>query len=102
MTNRPISSFLYVVLLISLISACGGKIAKTGVGSVMDVNDGGAFTFSYADGRQSWKKFGRDSLKKDIIIAKKNRLKTARFVETEKGGTLTFPDGNTILYYDYQ
>ncbi len=100
MTTRLISYLLCAILLMALLSACGGKMAKTGVGSVMDVNDCGVFRFAYPDGSQSWKRFGQDSLNKDIKVVQQNRLKPARFVETPKGGTLTFPDGKTILYYD--
>ncbi|MDA8407382.1 MAG: hypothetical protein M0T73_11080 [Deltaproteobacteria bacterium] len=99
MTNRLILGF-YVVILMSLLSSCGGKIAKTGVGSVVDVNDWGVFSFAYPDGFQSWKRFGPETMKKDIKVAQQNVRKPARFVETPKGGSLTFPDGKTILYYD--
>ena len=100
LAKRSILSLLCMILLISLLSACGGKIAKTGVGSVVDVNDWGVFSFAYPDGSQSWKRLGRENMNKDLKVAQQNRLKPARFVETPKGGSLTFPDGKTILYYD--
>jgi len=59
LAKRSILSLLCMILLISLLSACGGKIAKTGVGSVVDVNDWGVFSFAYPDGSQSWKRLGR-------------------------------------------
>jgi hypothetical protein len=89
-----------MLLLMSLLSSCGGKMVNTGVGSIMDVNEYGTFRFAYPDGSQSWKRFNQDSVNKDIKVAQQNRLKPTRFVETPKGGTLTFPDGKTILYYD--
>lgn len=88
------------ILLMTLLCSCGGKLAKTGVGSVMDVNNCGFFRMYYPDGSQSWKRFDQDSINKDIKVAYQNRLKPARFVETPKGGSLTFPDGKTILYYE--
>ena len=100
LTKRLILSLLCMTVLILLLSACGGKIAKTGVGSVVDVNDWGVFSLVYPDGSQSWKRFGPENMNKDLKVAKQNRLKPARYVETPKGGSLTFPDGKTILYHD--
>ena len=88
------------LLLLVVLCSCGGKIAKTGIGSVIDVNDWGVFSLGYPDGSQSLKRLDQNTTRKDIKIARHNRLKPARFVETAKGGTLTFLDGKTILYYD--
>ena len=102
MFTRLIFGFSLNLLLLILLCSCGGKIAKTGIGAVTDVNDWGAFSLAYPDGSQSVKRFNQDTAGKDIELVRRNRLKPARFVETPKGGTLTFPDGKTVLYYDYK
>jgi len=80
--------------------SCGGKIAKTGVGFVTDVNDCGVFRLSHPDGSQSWKRLQPESSGKDFKTVQKNVMKPAKYVETPKGGTLTFQDGATIVYQD--
>ncbi|MGC8660179.1 MAG: hypothetical protein ACP5U1_14025 [Desulfomonilaceae bacterium] len=102
MLIRIIIYFLLNLLLLSVLCSCGGKIAKTGVGAVTDVNAWGGFSLAYPDGSHSVKRFNEDSVRKDIELARRNLLQPARYVETPKGGALTFSDGKTILYYDYK
>ncbi len=89
-----------ILLSVGTICSCGGKIAKTGVGFVADVNDCGVFRLSRSDGSQSWKRLPQDSSRKDLKTVQQNTMKPAKYVETPKGGTLTFADGSTIVYQD--
>jgi hypothetical protein len=81
-----------------LLFGCGGKLAKTGFASVTEVAPHGVMRMQYADGKAAWKRINEANGPKDSAIAAKNRFKWARFVETKKGSTLTFPNGDTIIY----
>lgn len=81
---------------------CGGPLAKTGCAVVTDVGCYGVMKMRYADGKAEWKRINRDNVRKDTEIAAENRFKPARYVETRNGGTLTFPDGDTVVYHDVQ
>lgn len=83
-------------------AGCGGPLAKTGCAVVTDVACHGVMRMHYPDGRAEWKRINRDNVTGDTRTAEKNRLKPARFVETRNGGTLTFPDGDTVTYHDPQ
>lgn len=101
MTNHiPIFLLTVICLSLSAFGGCGGKLAKTGCAAVTDVACGGAMRMQYADGNSTWKRINPDDIPKSSKIAEKHRLKSARYVETRNGGTLTFPNGETILYRD--
>jgi hypothetical protein len=97
-----IRSLILVILLgvspLIFFSGCGGKLAKTGFAAVTEVAPNGAMRMQYADGKAAWKRIAEENGPKDCAVAAKNRLKWARFVETKKGSTLTFPNGDTITY----
>jgi hypothetical protein len=81
-----------------ILFGCGGKLAKTGFAAVTEVAPNGVMRMQYADGKAAWKRIAEENGPKDCAVAAKNRLKWARFVETKKGSTLTFPNGDTITY----
>lgn len=89
---------LFGLSFLPLLSGCGGKLANTGFASVTEVAPNGVMRMQYADGKAAWKRIAEENGPKDSAIAAKNRLKWARFVETKKGSTLTFPNGDTITY----
>ena len=97
-TRSLFLAILFGVSSLPLLSGCGGKLAKTGFASVTEVAPNGVMRMQYADGKASWKRINEENVRKDSAVAVKNRLKWARFVETKKGSTLTFPNGDTIIY----
>ncbi len=97
-----IRSLVLTVLLgissVPILFGCGGPLAKTGFAAVTEVAPNGVIRMQYADGKAAWKRVAEENGPKDCAVAAKNRLKWARFVETKKGSTLTFPNGDTITY----
>lgn len=85
---------------ILLIGGCGGQIAKTGCATVTGVNGHGVMGMAYSDGKVAYKRVDPDNPRKASRIAQENLMKPARYVETGQGSTLTFPDGETINYFD--
>jgi hypothetical protein len=81
-------------------AGCAGKLATAGAARVIQVAPNGAMLLQYEDGKAAWKLINPDSPRIDMETAEKNVLKPARYVETKKGSTLTFPSGDTILYKD--
>ena len=80
--------------------ACGGKLAKTGCAAITGVRGNGDMRLRYADGTCAWKRLQCDNMPEDTRTAERNMLVPSRYVETKSGGTLTFPDGKTIVYHD--
>ncbi len=97
-TRSLVLAVLFGVFSLPLLSGCGGKLAKTGFASVTEVAPHGVMRMQYADGKAVWKRINEENVQKDSAVAAKNRFKWARFVETKKGSTLTFPNGDTIIY----
>lgn len=89
---------LVIVSAIGLAGGCGGKLATAGWATVTDVTPYGAMLLQYQDGKAAWKLINPDNPREQTQLASKNLLKPARFVETKKGSTLTFPSGDTINY----
>ncbi|AFM26426.1 hypothetical protein Desti_3784 [Desulfomonile tiedjei DSM 6799] len=85
---------------LSVMAGCAGKLATAGAARVVQVAPTGVMLLQYEDGKTSWKLINPDSPRIDTQTAEKNVLKPARYVETKKGSTLTFPSGDTILYKD--
>ena len=102
MAAKPVYliSTIVMVLLISLIAGCGGKLADTGWAAVSEVHPNGVIRLNYPDGKTRLKRIDDENLRSDTKAAAKNMLKPSRFVETKKGSTLTFPDGHTLIYHD--
>jgi hypothetical protein len=98
--SRSLLRLAVILFSAGVLCSCGGKIAKTGVGFVGDVNDCGVFRLSHTDGSQSWKRLQPDSSRQDFKTVQQNTMKPAKYVETPKGGTLTFQDGSTVVYQD--
>lgn len=93
-----ILTVVFGISFLSILFGCGGKLAKTGFAAVTEVAPNGAMRMQYSDGKAAWKRIAEENGPKDCAVAAKNRLKWARFVETKKGSTLTFPNGDTITY----
>lgn len=92
--------YLMLACCLLLFGGCGGKLAKTGCAVITDVACDGAMRIQYADGKSAWRKINPDDLPKASIIAQRHRFSPAKYVETRNGSTLTFADGETILYRD--
>ncbi len=97
---KRLFSLIWIPTAILAVAGCGGQIAKTGCVAVKSVTCQGVMTLQYADGRVGVKRIVPDNLPKDLKEAEKNLLKPARYVETVKGSTLTFPCGETLIYQD--
>jgi hypothetical protein len=96
-------SFILGLIIIPpflLVGGCGGKLANTGWATVAEVRSDGVMRLTYPDGKTGLKRIDEENLPKDTKAAAKNMLKPARYVETKKGSTLTFPDGHTLIYHD--
>ncbi|MDQ1239513.1 MAG: hypothetical protein QG577_1699 [Thermodesulfobacteriota bacterium] len=91
---------MMIGLMASCLAGCGGKLASTGFARVTDVSPQGAIRMQYGSGESSWKKVDPGNVRKDTVTAMKNRLSPAKYVETKNGSTLTFADGETIVYQD--
>ncbi len=98
MRKRSSILILAFSLLVPWVAGCGGRLAHTGFARVTEVSPHGAIRVQYDNGELSWKKVDPDNARKDTRIAMKNRLKPAKYVETKNGSTLTFLDGETIVY----
>lgn len=75
-------------------------MATTGWATVAEITPQGAMLLQYQDGKAAWKLINPDNPRQQTAVAAKNVLKPARFVETKKGSTLTFPSGDTINYFE--
>jgi hypothetical protein len=75
-------------------------LSKSGWATVVDVSPYGALLLQYADGKVAWKRINPDNVRNDTTLAVKNRFVPARYVETKQGSTLTFPRGETLIYYE--
>lgn len=91
---------LPALLAVIVLGGCGGPIAKTGWTTVTAVSPHGVMRLGYPDGTAAWKRIDPDKVRKGARTAAENMLKPARFVETDQGSTLTFPCGDTLIYYD--
>ncbi len=91
---------MIVITLFSFVGGCGGKLANTGWATVSEVHPNGVMRLNYPDGKTGLKRIDDENIRKDTKAAVKNVLKPARYVETKKGSTLTFPDGHTLIYHD--
>lgn len=95
-----IKSLIIPMLLgVVLLGGCGGQLAKTGWAKVTDVSHG-VMRLQYRDGKYALKRVDPESIRGDSRTIAKNLFKSARYVETKQGNTLTFPCGQTLNYYD--
>lgn len=87
-----------------ILAACyqgfADPLSKNGWARVIDVSPHGAMLLQYASGKVAWKRINPDNVRKDTMLAVKNRFLPARYVETKQGSTLTFPKGETLIYYE--
>jgi hypothetical protein len=102
MAAKPVYLIFATILisLLSLIAGCGGKLADTGWAAVSEVHPNGLIRLNYPDGKTGLKRIDDENIRSDTKAAAKNMRKPARYVETRKGSTLTFPDGHTLIYHD--
>jgi hypothetical protein len=77
---------------------CGGKIATTGIAAVTQLGPPPTILVRYENGEAKWRRLERDNEKKHASKLVENLGLPARYVETKQGGTLTFPNGDTIIY----
>jgi hypothetical protein len=81
------------------LDGCGGKIAGTGWGSISGIGPDGRMLFHYADGKTAFKKIDPDaSPRKETEMVLKHLGEPGRYVETKKGSTITFGNGDTLHY----
>ena len=92
--------YLFMLFTLVLFYGCSGKIAKTGCATVREVSCDGILSLQYADGRMKLKRLEQANLPSHLKKVKKNLLRPAKYVETVKGGTLTFPNGDTVICHD--
>jgi hypothetical protein len=91
---------LALVMAIPVFGPCGERLTSTGWASVAGVSAHGTVLLHYADGKMVWKRLNPDNVRNDSKLAIKHRSQPARYVETKQGSTLTFPNGDTLLYYE--
>lgn len=89
-----------VLVAVLVIGGCAGKATRTGCATPTWVGCDGRMKLSYADGKAAVKQLDPDSLPKAAKIAAQNLFAPSRYVETTQGATLTFPTGDTVVYYD--
>ncbi|MEW6351127.1 MAG: hypothetical protein AB1646_18880 [Thermodesulfobacteriota bacterium] len=102
-TCLVVKGLVYVAMVLAVAVGpwgCGGRIATNGCAVVTGVACDGSMRLQYKDGKTAVKRLECDNLAKDLKTVGKNQFQPARFVETRKGSTLTFPDGQTIHYKD--
>jgi hypothetical protein len=102
MAAKPVHLIFATIFisLTSIIAGCGGKLADTGWAAVSEVHPNGVIRLNYPDGKTGLKRIDDENIRSDTKAAAKNMRKPARYVETKKGSTLTFPDGHTLIYHD--
>jgi hypothetical protein len=88
------------LILAALAPGFADPLSKRGWATVVDVSPYGALLLQYADGKVAWKRINPDNVRNDTALAVKNRFVPARYVETKQGSTLTFPRGETLIYYE--
>jgi hypothetical protein len=98
--TKLFTSVVLSIFLLLALTGCGGKLSNAGFARVTDVSPSGAIRMQYGNGELAWKRVNPDNVGKDTVTALKNRNRPAKFVETKNGSTLTFLDGETIVYQD--
>lgn len=83
-----------------VIGGCAGKATRTGCATATWVGCDGRMGLRYAEGGTAVKQLDPGALPKAAKITAQNLLAPARYVETTQGSTLTFPCGDTIVYFD--
>lgn len=93
---------LLFVLIVGcfLPAACSDPLARTGRARVTGLDAQGFMTMQYEDGSIKHKRVDPGAAPEDMEMVVENLLQPARYVETNKGSTLTFPSGDTIQYFD--
>lgn len=61
----------------------------------------GAMLLQYSDGTSSYKMIDSDAPPLDSIKVARYLYQPAKLVETKRGSTITFPDGETFVYRDW-
>ncbi len=88
------------LILLGSLGGCGGRLATNGCAMVTGVACDGSMRLQYKDGTAAIKRLDCDNMPEDLKVVAKNQFQPARFVETSKGSTLTFPNGDTVTYKD--
>jgi hypothetical protein len=98
--NAIVAFAAFGLILAAATPGFSEPLAKNGWARVIDVSPHGAMLLQYSSGKVAWKRINPDSVRKDTKLAFKNRFVPARYVETKRGSTLTFPRGETLIYYE--
>ena len=93
-----LTALLAGILTVVTLGGCGGKLASSGWATVTAIDPHGRILMRYDDGKTAWKRLDPDNFLKDFRTAAKNLHRPAKYVETKKGSTLTFPGGETLVY----
>jgi hypothetical protein len=100
--KRHFPAILTVALIgVSVLGGCGGKLAETGSATVTGLSYG-IMRLHHPNGKVNYKRLLPDKMPKDARTVARNIGKPARYVQTKKGGTLTFPNGDTVIYQDHK
>jgi len=92
---------LMCVLATALVTGgCAGKATRTGCATATWVECDGRMKLSYAEGGAAIKQLDPGALPKAAKTTARNLFAPARYVETNQGATLTFPGGDTVVYFD--
>jgi len=100
MKNAVVALAAFGLILAAPAQGFPEPLSKNGWARVIDVSPHGAFLLQYASGKFAWKRINPDNVRKDTVLALRNRFMPARYVETKLGSTLTFPKGETLIYYE--
>jgi hypothetical protein len=86
------------ILFLLNVVGCAAQMTTSGWASVSQLYPNGGMLMVYSDGKTSWKAIEPNNIRKEFEIVAKNIGKPARYVETKRGSTLSFPNGDTIHY----
>ena len=100
MKNAIVALAALGLILAAATQGLSEPLAKNGWARVINVSPYGAMLLQYSSGKVAWKRINPDNVRKDTILAFKYRFVPARYVETKRGSTLTFPRGETLIYYE--
>lgn len=96
-----LSKLLPGLILVLVLAGCGGRLAEPREGTVTGVWNNGAMMLQYSDGTSSYKMIDSDDRRIDSRKVAKHLFQPAKLIETKKGSTITFPDGESFVYRDW-
>jgi hypothetical protein len=96
-----LNMLLIGMALVFVLTGCGGKLAEPRQGRVTGVWNNGAMLVEYSDGMSSYKMIDSDDRRMDSKKVAKYMFQPAKMIETKKGSTITFPDGESFVYRNW-